>query len=369
MDVEMRTNSTRDKVLEILQKNTGIFLSGEKIATDLHVTRASVWKAIKSLQAGGEIEIEAVTNRGYRINLRDNQLSEAAIAKSYDYGDCRVSIDTHIYDEVDSTNDEARRLYESISNADGRGKGKEEFSSSDKVSRGLLVIANSQTKGRGRRGRSFFSPRGTGLYMSILVPESIYKNDRLYVLTGMAASSVATAIDRTLFGGKEVAGIKWVNDIYIGDRKVAGILSEAFIDNIDSAENYVIIGIGINIIDPTGGFPRELQNIAGSCIGCGSRLEEDSACGAEQGIRNKLAEEVVRCLFFNLSHQDASLETYRRKSILPGHYVKINTFDDKKTRKEYALVRGITDGYELEVEYENGDVERLSSGEVSTAKY
>jgi len=127
---------------------------------------------------------------------------------------------------------------------------------------GLAVIASAQTEGRGRKGRSFFSPDGTGIYMSLLLRPQVAPDMALRVTT-IAAVSVCQAIERLT---DRKSGIKWVNDVYMDNRKVCGILTETALSAAGGRLDYVVLGIGVNALEPPGGFPEDIVNIAGSVV-------------------------------------------------------------------------------------------------------
>ena len=162
-------------------------------------------------------------------------------------------------DLIDSTNDELKRRAE---------QGESEM---------YLLVAERQTKGKGTKGRSFFSPGGTGIYMSLLLRPA-YTPQECTLLTTMAAVSCAVAIERVV-GVKPQ--IKWVNDIYLDGKKVGGILTQAHLSKDCKAVEWAIVGIGINLSEPEGGFPADLTDIA-------------TAIGETDGlIKNRLIGEIV----------------------------------------------------------------------------
>lgn len=328
---------TKDRVLKLLKENTGKYLSGQSIADTIFVTRASVWKAIKSLESEG-YEIDAVTNKGYRLRRACDLVDSDFIREQLlAYG---IDMPVVYYDEIDSTNEAAIRYAR-----ENRGN--------------AVFIADTQTNGRGRRGRSFYSPKTTGLYMSILIhPDCRIK--RMTDITAMAACAVAGSIDELIFDGRDVTKIKWVNDIFINDKKVSGILTEAFTSLEDEENSYIVIGIGVNIFAPKEDFPKELREIAGTVT---EGLIYESGT-----IRNELTISIVKKLFnyCQNSSENNCLTLYRQKSLLDGNYVKINKFTGDY---DYAYVTGIGDDYHLHVRYENGKEGELSSGEVSVVKY
>lgn len=228
---------------------------------------------------------------------------------------------------IDSTNTYLRALAES-----GEGEGR-------------VVIADEQTAGRGRRGKTFFSPSAVGLYMSILIRPACSVEDSLFI-TPMTATAAARAIER--ISGKK-CGIKWVNDIYIDGKKVSGILCEASFDHKENKVNYVVVGIGINLDVPKGGFPKELEDIATSL--------------GDAGLRDRLAESVVE-EFFSLYDTMPSrdfISEYKDRSVLIGKRVEI-----LGSEPFVAEVLDIDGECRLIVKDDKGEVKVLSSGEIST---
>lgn len=330
--------STKEEVLKLLRKNNESFISGQEIADEIFVTRASVWKAIKSLEKEG-YEIDAVTNKGYRlrgsIDLIDIESIKETLLKN------EINTNLIYLEETTSTNDVAHEL---------ERKNHED----------LIVVSDFQSKGRGRRGRDFFSPKGTGLYFSVLLHNKRNQIDTAGI-TAVTASIIAKAIDDIVFNGVNTAKIKWVNDIFINERKVAGILSEAFGTLEDEDEGHIIIGIGINIYVPKDDFPKELRKTAAAVL---ENLEE-----APKDIRTKLLDRIITdfySYFRNNNQKEKYFKIYEEKLFLVGNYVKINSFDGNY---RYAMVTGISEDYHLQVQYDDGKEEELSSGEVSVVKY
>ena len=251
-----------------------------------------------------------------------------------------LSVRVYYKEETGSTNEDARRLSETSDTP-------------------VLVIANMQKKGRGRRGRDFFSPAGSGLYMSLAIPDASGLIKTVKV-TAAAAVAVARAVDETVFCGHERALIKWVNDIYIDEKKVCGILTEAFLSPDDKEAAYMVIGIGINVYEPGDGFPQDIQKKAGYLISAGESVKK--------GLRNRLAAEVIKQLFRYLYKPEECLAVYRKKSNLIGCRITINSFVPDDKRPAQAKVIGIDDECGLMVEYEDGQKETLTSGEVSVIK-
>ena len=234
-----------------------------------------------------------------------------------------------IFDELDSTNNYLKKL---------GSKGEKE---------NQLVIALSQTGGRGRMGRSFYSPNGTGIYFSLLLhPE--FSAEKSLLLTVMAAVSVAETIMK--YNSNDVK-IKWVNDIYIDGKKVCGILTEGSI-NADKKLDYAIVGIGINLIAPENGFPDDIKTSA-TAVFLGK---------AEEHIKEMIVADVVNKFFDMYNGKDDSyIKRYKEYSYLTGKKINIISGDSVRL----ATVIDITDDCHLLVKNENDEIEEISSGDVS----
>lgn len=328
---------TKDRVLEILKASGTEFISGQEMAEKIFVTRAGIWKAIKALEKEGH-EIEAVTNRGYRLKPKNDEILPDYIEEELEKRNTEIKV--FYFDEVDSTNDQVVRL----------GREKEGV---------LLAIAGSQTNGRGRRGRDFFSPKDTGIYMSLLLRGN-EPLEKFSGLTATAAVAVAKAIDKTVFAGRDVAKIKWVNDVYIGDRKISGTITEFSTSLEDPTQHSIVMGIGINVYVPKEDIPEDIINKAGTLEGADALFGEN--------VRNNIIIETMDGLFKYMDKKEDTLEIYRAKSNLIGNYVKINSFSERVT-ENYAKVTGIDEDFCLCVAYDSGKTDKLSTGEVSVVKY
>ena len=244
------------------------------------------------------------------------------------------TLDVRFFDSIDSTNTALRTL------ADTGAK------------EGTVLIAAHQTAGRGRRGRSFYSPEGTGLYMSILLRPTVNAQKLLHITP---AAAVAAAQTFEEISG-ESAGIKWVNDVYMRQRKVCGILTEA--STARDGARCVIVGIGVNLLPPEGGFPPALSDTAGSVC-----MEGDAKilfARAAAGIADRFMS-----IYANLDDR-MLLNEYRRRSILVGKDIDIYRVIDGQA--ERALAAGIDDGFGLVVRFPDGRTETLISGEVTVRK-
>lgn len=227
----------RKRLLEAFSENESEYLSGQYLADLIGCSRTAVWKHIEELRKEG-FELEAVRSKGYRIVSIPEKITPNEIA----LGLKTTTLGQHIHYEeaVESTQKIALRL------------------SLEGAPEGTAVIAEEQTGGRGRLGRQFYSPKYTGVWMSIILRPNLapQKAPQLTLITAVA---VVQAIE-------EVTGlnpqIKWPNDILIDGKKVTGILTEmqAESDRIDS----VIIGIGLNVNQEKEDYPEELRSIATS---------------------------------------------------------------------------------------------------------
>lgn len=213
---------------------------------------------------------------------------------------------------------------------------------------GLVLVAGEQSDGRGRLGRSFFSPGDTGLYMSILLKPQI-KPERAVMVTTAAAVSVCEALEKV---GGPPASVKWVNDIFVNDKKVCGILTEAGFSAGNEYLDYVVLGIGVNVYAPDNGFPEELSDIAGSVFDC-----------KQIGLRNKIAAEILNCFtkYYKYLNDGLHCSAYAERCFVIGR--KVNVVIGESERQ--ATVLGVNDDCSLLVRYSNGEKATLSSGEIS----
>lgn len=296
------------------------YISGEALAVKFGKSRAAVWKAVKSLTKEG-YHIEAVTNRGYRLSS-DNNILSAESVKSH----LNKSIDVIFYPSVDSTNNVCKKLV------------------ADECGKAFLVVANEQTAGRGRQGKSFYSPSGTGVYFSLVLRPRASLNSTVSITTA-AAVAVCRAIESLT--GKEPQ-IKWVNDVYFNGKKVCGILTEAITNFEDGIVDSVIIGIGINI--STAQFPESVE-------GAGS-LNADID-------RGRLIATVANELL-NIATDDYKefIDYYRTHSMVLGQKIKFI----KNSVETPATAVAIDEHGGLEVELESGEHIILRSGEISIRK-
>ncbi len=217
---------------------------------------------------------------------------------------------------------------------------------------GAVVLAARQTEGRGRLGRSFFSPEG-GLYMSVLFrPTASVQNPLM--LTAAAAVAVSRAVDNVFSVESQ---IKWVNDIYVDGKKVCGILAEGQIDPNEPDRPAVVLGIGVNICAPKEGFPPEIADRAGALTD-GDEPDCEQLARFVKEILNNLYVDYVRLEEKNF------LSEYRNRSFLTGKTVQYQ----KNGRTRSAEVVGIDDEARLVV-LEEGQETALFAGEVQLLNY
>lgn len=315
------------RILELLRRQEG-FLSGEDIGRELSITRAAVWKGIKKLREEG-YEIEAVTNRGYRLTNPETMYNKRELEQGLKTKTMGQTI--YFYEETDTTNNRAREL------------------ALEGAPEGTLVVAEKQTAGRGRRGKAWESPLGTGIWMSLVLRPQI-RPAEASVLTLLCGLATAEAIEAET--GLS-AGIKWPNDILINGKKAVGILTE--MDCEMSQVHFVIPGIGINV--NTASFPPEIADIATSLyLECGKTVS-----------RRRLVHKVLERLeehyetFLRTGSFTAMLEDYRK------HCITLNKEVHVLGREPFfAEALDITPEGELLVRRaDNGKEEVVFSGEVS----
>ena len=313
--------------LRLLRSADG-YISGQELCNRFGVSRTAVWKAINQLKEAG-YEIEAQQNKGYRLMSAPDLMTEAEI-KSLMHTEW-VAKEVLYFDTIDSTNTKAQELAE---------KGHPS---------GTLVVADKQESGKGRRGRSWVSPSGTGIFMTLMIKPDINPNNAS-MLTLVAALAVAKAI--TSVTGEE-ALIKWPNDIVINGKKVCGILTEmnAQFDYI----NHIVVGIGINVHNES--FPEEISQMASSLM-----IE----AGGKRFHRAQIIAETMSYFeqYYDtfLKTQDLSALVREYDELLVNRNKSVRVLDPKEPFDGKAM--GITPKGELIVDtWESRKL--VSSGEVS----
>ncbi|NCB92897.1 MAG: biotin--[acetyl-CoA-carboxylase] ligase [Clostridia bacterium] len=319
--------STKTKILRLLRCQEG-YLSGQEMCEKLGVSRTAVWKYMKQLKEEG-YEIQAVQNKGYQLVEAPDVLGESEIKSRLDTK--WAGREVCFLEEVDSTNTQAKRMAE------------------EGAPSGTLVVADMQVKGKGRRGRMWTSPKGSAIYMTLMLRPQI-KPERASMLTLVMGLSVVQAIRETL---KVDTCIKWPNDVVLNKKKLVGILTEmnAQMDYIE----YLVIGIGINanMCD----FPEELKDKATSL-----RMELGYPVN-----RAKIIAQTMKTFEHNYEifekTQDLSELTEAYQEVLANYDQPVRVLEPGH---EYSgIARGINAQGELLVEREDGTVAEVYSGEVS----
>ena len=320
--------SVKDEVLKELENNKGDYISGGQLADNLGVSRNSVWKAIKALEKSG-YEINAIPNKGYCLAEKNDILSSYSIKQHLK----NPHLDISVFSSVTSTNTILKEMAE---------QGAKE---------GTVIIAEEQTAGRGRTGKQFYSPKGTGSYISILLRPDIPAEESLF-LTTSAAVATARAIEDV---SDKRALIKWVNDIYLEDKKACGILTEGAFNVETGKLDYAIVGIGINVCIPDGGFPDNIKDIATAIFD----KQTDSINKRSILIANLLD-------YFMEYYKDFKSKSYVKEYIERSMIIgkTITVIEGSKTSVAKAI--DIDKNCRLKVQFENGTTKWLSSGEVST---
>ncbi len=317
----------KKKILNILRKSKDEYISGERLSEELGITRAGIWKHIKSLKEAGYV-IESISNRGYKListpDIIDSEEILPLLTTKY-IG--RIFIH---FDEVDSTNVQCRRAC------------------SNNPIEGMVVAAEEQTSGRGRLGRSWISPKGTGIWMSIVLKPNISP-----MVAPRATLIGAAAVYTALKDMGISVGIKWPNDIVINGKKICGILTEmnAEIERV----NYVIMGIGINVNMES--FPDELKEKATSL-----KNELGNEVDRKKLVANILNNfEVFYEEFKNTGDISRVIEICKEGSLLINKEVRVINGNNEVI----CTVIDIDDEGELIVKHKDGTIKRVISGEVS----
>jgi len=324
-----KDESIRDEIVNLL-KEAGEPISGEEMSRRLGISRSAVWKHIKKLRSQGYI-IDSRSGCGYFLKKRPDSLLPREI---------REGLKTHLFGQYEiiseailsSTNEKARELL------------------LDGVSEGTLIIAESQTSGRGRRGRHWFSPPGVGLYISLIAYPEISVSQATSLTLGTAVA-VARAVEDVC--GLKV-DIKWPNDLLFNGKKLGGILLE--INGDVEQVNSMVIGIGLNVNNHKEGFPPDLQSKATSLFIATGRLVD------RVSLLQVLLEyfEEIYNTFLNGDYNRV-LDEWRFRSITLGRKVVISTINGG-LQSGYAI--DIQDDGSLLLETDDGEHKRIVFGEI-----
>lgn len=342
---------TKEKVLQILQNNKDC-VSGELLADECKVSRAAVWKAVKSLRDDGFL-IEGTTNGGYKFMGQNDLFSKEAFSAEFSALFSEFST-SHIecFEQIDSTNNYAKKiLSECGSLRDESGN----LTEAGRKYHNCIIVAESQTAGRGRLGREFVSPKKSGIYLSVIYAPKEGIQDPAK-LTAFSAVAVCRTLKK-LFNID--AKIKWVNDVFLNGKKVCGILTEGIVNFETRKIESAIVGIGLNIFE-NDEFSEKLKKVAGSVFDCGYDKEDKN-----QTTRIRIAAQIAgETLSIFSEDSQKVIGEYREKSFLIGKKVFVHPVIGNNDVYE-ATVLDIDQNAALLVKTSDGKIRSLNSGEVS----
>lgn len=325
--------TTKDILLAWLKRQRNQWISGEQISNQLGISRTAIWKQIKGLKADGH-HIESAPKRGYRLLktadlLTSNTIDEGLQTKVMGRPAMKI------LHETDSTNVQARTL------------------ASQDAAEGTIVVADTQTHGRGRRGRTWFSPPGQSLYTSIILRPPMAPAQAPQI-TLMTAVAVAKTLNET---ADLKAKIKWPNDVLIRGKKIAGILTEMSTDM--DVVDFVVVGLGINVNTPREMLPLEIQQIA-------------TSIKIETGGEVSRADLLCRLLkHFETCYDQLKTEGFgpimmqwRGMTDIIGQQVRVDVLDKRRT----GTVEAVDDDGVLILRDAQGTLHRIYSGDVTRVR-
>lgn len=321
----------KESLLKALAEANGEYISGTALAEKLGVSRNAVWKAVKALESEG-YKIISSPSKGYTFDYDNNRLCEELILSKLETKELGRNL--KIYKEVESTNTTAKEL------------------AAAGAVHGTAVITDTQTMGKGRLGRQFVSPAGTGMYMSVIIRPNL-PIESVPLITPAVAVAAAEATEKLC--GHEVQ-IKWVNDLYMNGKKICGILTEASLGLEMKSLDYAVIGIGINVLSVADFFSEELRQTATSVEDeTGVKVDRNAICAAVLNSLEQRLEEIESRKY---------LSEYRRREYLTGK--RITAVVDGKTITGSAV--GIDNNANLMIEMPNGDIRYLNAGEANLCR-
>lgn len=322
----------KSEILTLL-RNSGDYISGQQLCDQFGVSRTAVWKVINQLKEEG-YRIESVSRKGYRlVESPQDILSQSEIASRLETKWAGQRL--YYFDATGSTNTDAKRYGE------------------EGEPHGTVVVADMQTTGKGRRGRSWQSPSGEAVYFTILLRPDFAPN-KASMVTLVMALSVAKALKEV--SGVE-AGIKWPNDIVVHKKKVCGILTEmSMTPEIDEIQ-FVVVGVGVNVNNDVQTFPEEIRGTATSL-----KAETGKRVGRSRLIERILAHfEENYEVFERTLDMSGLIEDYQSHLINMGAQVRVLDPAGEYT----GISKGITKMGELIVEKADGETVLVYAGEVS----
>ena len=315
-----------DKILKILDKHPGEYVSGEKICKSVGVSRASIWKHIETMRHLG-YRIEGLHHLGYKLLSRPDRLIPEEIKCNLNTK--FMGCDVHSYESLDSTNDTAYQL--AVSGAP----------------EGTVVVAEQQRKGKGRQKRHWHSPKG-GIYLSCVLRPEIEPKEIAKVTLAAAVAACEALRDST---GLE-AMIKWPNDILVDGKKICGILTEMKAEQ--DRVNFLVLGIGINVNSPQTGLLSGATSVEKEVGGPVRKVD------LTQKLLVRLEENII--LFKKGSFTDI-IKMWHRLSLTVGEVVKVHCHDEVIEGQAVDL----DENGALVIRLDSGIQRRVLSGDVALA--
>ena len=325
--------TTKEKLLLFLKKKQGNWVSGELISNNLSVSRAAIWKHIQKLKGEGYV-IESASKKGYLLSESSDPITADEIRhglSSKIFG----KKDIIYMNETDSTNTRAKEL------------------AAQGAPEGTIVIAEKQTKGRGRRGRSWFSPSGGGIYFSIILRPIISPSEtpRITLMTAVVLAETLISLVKLKLR------IKWPNDILANGKKLAGILTE--ISTEMDAVNYIVVGLGLNVNTQLEDLPKEIKKTATSIL-----IETGKPFPRVKLIRHYLKLYEKYYDMFKKNDFEPIMERWRELADIIGKQIKVDVIGKTHIGK---VVDVDNDGV-LILKDDHGRLQRIFSGDVTLAR-
>jgi len=320
--------STKDQLLQYLKETKGEWVSGESLSKQMGVSRSAVWKQISKLKEEG-YSIESAPKKGYLFRkaselLLPNEIREGLETKLLGKGDIVYS------KEIDSTNRKARDLAD------------------EGAPEGTLVLSEAQIRGKGRKGRTWFSPPKGGIYISLILRPTISPVDapKFTLLTAVAIAEALLSMTPLNIN------IKWPNDILVNGKKIAGILTEMSTEM--DAVNYIVVGLGLNVNTPK--FPEAIQGIATSIF-----IETGKVFPRVKIIQEYLARYEAYYDMYKKIGFDSIIDRWKDLSEIIGKKVEVEVIGNQFIGKALDID---SDGA-LILKDEQGGVHRIISGDIT----
>ncbi|MCX7920790.1 MAG: biotin--[acetyl-CoA-carboxylase] ligase [Clostridia bacterium] len=327
----------KDIVLQRLKEDTSRYISGEVLSEMLGVSRTAIWKYINELKKDG-YEIESSSKKGYKLISASDIINATEIG--YNLGTRILAKKIEYFGVIDSTNNYAKQAA-----AEGCGDG-------------TVIVAESQTSGRGRLGRAWDSAGKKGIWLSVVLRPSIAPED-IHLITLAASVAVVKAVKQAT--GIET-GIKWPNDVVLGGKKVCGILTE--MSSEMERVNFLVLGIGINVNHETEDFPEGLRDTAVSLASYADKNLDGAVCKTPFNrayiIRTLLEELEKIYIKINEGSTEEIVEEWKKYSVTLGNEVRVTIKNNQYT----GIARDITEDGKLIVSCSDGITREVISGEI-----